>query len=100
MCRASLCCRNISNSKISQLRVSQISTRIETNKNHKTLNEENLKWRTEILDSCCNRPHEITGIVFVKLDNLDATTLGTSLIWSLVYEPAGIISSSFPCSIS
>lgn len=62
--------------------------------------KENLKWRTDILDSCCSRPHKITGIVFDRSCNLEATTTGTSLIWSLAYEPGSIQSSTFPWSIS
>lgn len=59
-----------------------------------------LKCSTDILDSCCKRPHAVTGIVFAWLHNLEATLVGTSLIYSLAYELAVAQSSLFCCSIS
>lgn len=59
-----------------------------------------LKWRTEILDSCCKRPHATTGLFLAIELNFEATPNGTSLMWSLAYEPAGIHSSKLACSIS
>jgi len=59
-----------------------------------------LKWRTDILDSCWKRPDAIIGTVFASKHNLEATGVGTSLIWSLAYWPAGTQSYLFSCSIS
>lgn len=97
MCHASLCCKT---KTIHEIMINWTTNSQPAKWEWRMQNKRYLKWRTDILDSCCKRPLAMRGTVFAIKHTLQATPFDTSFICSLTYELTGIQSSLFSCSIS